>query len=366
MNRTLILPTLVVIAILIAACGGAEEKEGTGTTATGHTSEAAAVVTEESRRQSTKAVSSGQATEVSFTVDDASMSGPDSVVSGWVRFLITNQGQNNNHLGILQLWEGKTTADLAAYIEQQPTGPLPAWATPGGGPADVAPGASGNAMLNLDAGSYALVRYVSDSSGASRPSGAGILPLTVVAGATTGEEPIPSMLVQITTGGYVISPALKVGAGLTSPVTAGPHIVKVVNEDLVPHEFRVIEMESGKSVSDDPQWEMGRGGISASGGTKKLMRLKPVIAEDGTGPTGPPPGIAVGGMMALSPGKTAYFSTDLKFGYFFVYSSLPQPDTGAPYFLAQIEELADTSQGSTDAVGSLQVTPMVDEMLVMP
>jgi hypothetical protein len=296
------------------------------------------------RTQAAQAVSAGEASsEINYVLDDAEFTGPDSAASGWVRFSITNQGQNQNHLAVLRLWEGKTIADLVAHLQQQTTSELPSWATPEGGPADIEPGASANATLNLEAGSYALVRYVADANSVTRVAPAPIHPLTVALGTSVGIEPVPSVLFNITGQGYVANPMAKATRMLASPIKQGSHIVKVTNTGTMVQEVKIIEIEKGKDQDSDPLWEMGRGGSGAELGFRAVsggrtdIKLQPAIGEDGIGPTSPPPGAAVGGLMPIWPGKTAYINMDFTEGVYVLYSSLPAPDSDQPYFLVGFE-----------------------------
>jgi hypothetical protein len=289
----------------------------------------------ETRRQSAQAVSGGEpASEVSFILDDSTITGPDSAMAGWVRILTVNNGQNDNNLALLQLLEGKTTADLATHL-QQSTGPLPAWATPAGGQGDVAPGASGNVTLNLEAGSYAIVRYVTDATGVSRPAASPVLPFTLSVGESTGLEPVPSAIIRITATGYASSPIGKARAGFVASeaLKAGFSIIKIVNESPIAQEVKIIDLEGFKSPGEYEGWAI----TSPTGGyritDRASSKLRPVFGDDGVGPTAPPPGTAIGGVMAILPGKIAYMSVDLTMGYLVLYSSLLDPESGKPYFL---------------------------------
>ena len=298
------------------------------------------------RRQAAEVVSPGTAaSEVSFTVDDSTISGPDSASSGWVRILIQNTGQSNNNLALVQLSDGKTAADLATHLQEQPTWPLPPWATPAGGVADVGPGLSGNVFMNLEPGSYGIVRFVSDATGVSRPAASPVLPLTVTPGESAGVEPVPGVVFQITDSKYNANPirqAVNIG-GVAIPMKAGSHIVKVVNETAVPQELRIIDIEGLTSPSDLEGWRRGSLGTGEAGTNEAgiglhmgRVKLLPVIGEDGVGPTSPPPGTAIGGVMALQPNKVAYVSTEFKIGYLVLYSALPEPESGKPYFLVGV------------------------------
>ena len=59
----------------------------------------------------------------------------------------------------------------------------------------------------------------------------------------------------------------------------------------------------------------------------------PVIKADGTGPGGPPPGTSIGGVMAIQPGETVYFTTDLRPANYLVYNLLEDREMGTSYLM---------------------------------
>jgi hypothetical protein len=73
------------------------------------------------------------------------------------------------------------------------------------------------------------------------------------------------------------------------------------------------------------------GDVSGRGSTD--FKLQPFIGADGVGPTSPPAGVAVGGLMPMWPGKTAYINMDFTIGAYVIYSSLPAPESDQPNFL---------------------------------
>ena len=327
MGRSVILLATLVTAVVLAGCG----TDDSGV--------------RDLRTQAAKAVSAGEASsDLSYTIDDTSITGPASASSGWVRFTATNQGQNVNHLAVLQLWEGKAVADLAA--QAKPGTALPSWATPAGGPADMKAGESGNVTVLLDPGAYALGRFVKDANNVSWLASSPLVPLSIAAGASTGAEPVPSVHFNMTGVGYVTNPIGKATRMLTSPIKQGSHIIKVENTGTAFQEVRIIRLADGVAPDAEPLWEIGRPGgftieakakAAAAGATRLDLKLQPAIGEDGVGPTAPPVGEASGGMMPLWPGKTAYISMDFSQGVYVIYSSLPKPGTDQPYFLVAEE-----------------------------
>ena len=231
-----------------------------------------------------------QPQELIFTVDETGYGGPDSVEAGWVKLVLLNQGQQEHHMAVTRLSEGKTADDLAASIrEQDVPWPLPVWAIPSGGPGIVVPGRSSNALLKLEQGNYALVHYVGDEIGTALPAIEMLRPLTVTA--ATGPlapEPAPGILFEMNDFRFFVLSAAKsavtspIGArsaqGMT-PVDGGPGtIIKVTNDGPQAHEARLVEFEPGKRTADYPGWEL------KSPPGSRLMRAQPTIAEDGTGP----------------------------------------------------------------------------------
>ena len=303
-----VLATLLV-ALLLSACGD-DDGDGDGGGADGGGGDRGAAAT-------------GPAPEVSFTTDGATFTGPASASAGWVKITLANQAQAPSHMALIRLFEGRTPADLATAIQQAPDGPLPNWATPVGGPGPVDAGASESVSLNLVAGDYALLRYTTDASFISRPDVTGIQPFSVT-GTGGGGEPTATVLVTMFDFGYVANPAKQVGVTLMAPIDAGDQVLKITNDGPQIHSLSIVEIEPGKSTADFDGWIIGQ---DRSRGGAPRVRILPDERE-GSKPSGPPPGKALGGTTAIMPGQTAYLNVSLSQGNYFLFCSLLDAETG--------------------------------------
>ncbi len=103
--------------------------------------------------------------EYSFTV-------PPSF-SGKGTFEIFNKGQQNHEMAVYKIADGKTLADVQAFLSstEPPAGPPPV--TPSGGISAAAPGTSTLATLDLTSGNYVMMCFLPDTkTGApTSPSG---------------------------------------------------------------------------------------------------------------------------------------------------------------------------------------------------
>ncbi len=280
------------------------------------------------------AASPGEATEIAFTADGVAVQGPDSAPSGWVRIVFENKGDSDQHLALVRLTGGKTVDDLTALIQQDPKAPLPDWALPSGGPADTSPGVTAVVIQNLQEGSYVWVTYVLGDDEIARPGLDLMRPFEVTASSVPGVEPTGDVVLSILEYDYHIQDTLgafdrfESGSGLKP----GPRIIKIDNKSSLVHEARIALIEGGKQAVDFPDlYFMRPKGRSAEQATEGPLAPFPVIDDDDKGPGGPPPGTAVGGVMALQPGQVAYVTVDLEIGWYFVYDMLEDVEIQAPY-----------------------------------
>jgi len=78
--------------------------------------------------------------------------------------------------------------------------------------------------------------------------------------------------------------------------------------------------------------------FDSSRGGARVFRSLTEIAEDGTGPSSPPIGKAVGGVMALRPGGTAYVTINTPPSNYFAYDTLINVETGESMVLAYMTQ----------------------------
>jgi len=316
--------TSVVLLMATPACGGGTEAPVAAETP--KTSKPS-IATE-------KELSAGKTHDVAFTTDGSTFTGPTTGLAGWTRFTLTNQGPDRGHMAVIKLTGGKTVADFISFIQQNSDSPLPEWALGYGGPGPVDAGATSVIITQLDEGDYALVRYVTDDTLASRPDPGSVQPYTVTPSTDMGTAPESTAYVELFDYGIIVQREERETAGIsafTMPLDTGLNVVEVVNKGPQTHEVRFLELGEGKEVSDSPGWTTG---VDSSSGGKQVFRSLPEIAEDGTGPSSPPIGKAVGGLMALRPGGTAYVSIYATPSNYFAYDTLINAETGESMVLA--------------------------------
>ena len=297
----------------------------------------------ETRHQAAKASSVGVATEIEFVAGDGTLTGPNNSGAGWVRFTLKNNGSTDANMALVNLGTGNSVEDLSSYTSQN--NKLPDWAYSWAGVADIQSGGTANVTLMMDVGEYAIVKYDLAENGSSFPDSDGIIPFTVTETGIVTEEPVATVIIQMQDIGVVIQPVKAAGKTLASPIKAGKHIIRITNEANVVHELKLRDMDEGVSPDEDPMWVKQRGcfvdqiklarDMSKAGGGQHV-RLGPVCDENDEplSPNKPPiNSTSSGGVMALAPGKTAYVITDLNGGFYYIYSALPNAETGKPEFL---------------------------------
>jgi uncharacterized cupredoxin-like copper-binding protein len=108
---------------------------------------------------------------------DFSFSLPSEIKAGEQLWQVVNEGQQPHEIEILKLSEGKTMADIQAFM-QSPQG-APPFAAVGGFQA-INPDASGWLLLDLEAGDYVAICYVPDSASGHAHAELGmVLPFSV-------------------------------------------------------------------------------------------------------------------------------------------------------------------------------------------
>ncbi len=153
-------------------------------------------------------------------------------------------------------------------------------------------------------------------------------PFEVTASSTPGTEPTADVILTILDYDYSIR-ATRDRFG-SAAIPSGPRIIKLANDSKLVHEARISLTEGGKRSGDFPDlYYLEIKGRTA--GEISPIAPFPVIDENDKGPSGPPPGTAVGGLMALEPGRVAYLSVELETGWYFVYDMLEDVEFQAPY-----------------------------------
>jgi hypothetical protein len=232
---------------------------------------------------------------------DFAFDAPDSIGGGWTTFHLVNDGPNLHHVQIVRLDSSKTAADLDAALKN-PSAPPPRWAVFLGGPNAPNPGASSDAMIDMQPGNYVLLCMVDIPGKVPHFAKGMVRPLTVTAASGTPAAE-PNADVTVTLSDYKFD--------ATGPMTtAGNHTIKLVNKGPQPHEVEIVRLAPGKTMKDF-------GDFMAKAYADKV--------------DGPPPGDAIGGITGLIPGATQYFTANLTPGNYAMICFLPDAKDGKPH-----------------------------------
>jgi hypothetical protein len=211
--------------------------------------------------------------EISLTATDTTFDAPETLSAGIVRLSLENKGGLPSSLNVLRLREGKTFDEVKADFPK-PDAQLASFTRVFelfGGCTGTLPGQRCSVVLDLAVGTYALL-----SRATGRP--AGIVKQLVVSQASGASVPEPEVDVTV---------SLKDGVGPAVPATVKAVTTwKVTNDGKVPHVFQIFRFKSGKTAAD----------------------VLSFFANPGSGTV---PANVVAGTGVLSPGKRAWFTSDL-------------------------------------------------------
>jgi hypothetical protein len=233
---------------------------------------------------------------VTVTGKDFKFDAPNEIPAGLTEFRFLNKGPSIHHMQILKLTNGKTFADLRRALARQ--GPPPAWMKEVGGPNAPAPGTESNATLMMQPGNYAIICFV-DIGGAPHFTKGMVRPLKVVAASgPAASNPTPD----------VTATLFDYNFRLSTPIVAGTHTIKVVNNGTQPHEIELVQLAPGKTANDFLTW--------AGGGMK-----------------GPPPAKPIGGVAGLERGMSQSFTANFTPGNYAFICFIPDAKDGKPHFM---------------------------------
>lgn len=271
--------SLVVVAVVatvalggLAGCGGNGDKDGES------------------------AKPGGQAARpVSITAEDFAFRMPSSITGGVVSLAFANRGAEPHLAGILKLAAGKSFDDVKAFFSAPPSGPPP-FALIGGLPT-AGPGGTGNQVLELDAGSYALFCPLAGADGIPHFAKGMLSPFTVTPG---GTGRIPKGDVEITAKDFSFT--------ALPTFSVGDITLELENRGNQLHEVNLVAFEPGKGIDD----------------------LKAFFTK----PQGPPPARFLSGA-AIRPGARTTTRITLERGvtYAFICAIPDDTDNGIPHLL---------------------------------
>jgi hypothetical protein len=225
-----------------------------------------------------------------------SFDAPAEIPAGLTTIRIVSEGRELHHVSLIKLNEGKTIQDLQKAL-QGPPGPFPSWAVEYGGTNPPHPnGGVAEVTQVLEPGRYVMVCLVPSPDGTPHVVKGMMRALEVTPStAPVAEEPKADIV--MTLSDYTF--------GLSAPLTAGKHVIRVDNNGPQPHEVVLVKLAPGKRATDVAAW------------VEKMV--------------GPPPGEPMGGLAGTHSGGYGYMAVDLTPGEYALLCFLPDTKDGKPH-----------------------------------
>lgn len=233
---------------------------------------------------------------VTVHAKDFAFAGPAQIPAGMTTIHLINDGPNIHHVELVRLDSGKTLKDLETALALPAT--PPSWAVFVGGPNAPDPTKESSATLDLKPGTYAMICLVDVPGGVPHFAKGMIAPLTVTAApaGATAAAPTPDMTISLSDYAF----------DLSTPLTAGKHVIEVKNTATQMHEVELVRLAPGKTLEQFMTW----------------------MAK----PAGPPPGSAIGGVSPFT-GAPNYFDVDITPGNYALICFVPDAKDGKPHFM---------------------------------
>ena len=230
---------------------------------------------------------------VTVVAHDYSFDAPDVLPAGMTTFDLLNQGQELHHVTLFRIEGGHTLADVEAAM-QTPSESLD-WLIAVGGPNAAIPGGSANATLDLQPGNYVMMCVIPSPDGVPHVAKDMIKALTVTPSqGAAAAAPKADVTIELVDYNFVLS----------KPITAGRHMIKVVNRGPQDHEVVFFKLAPGKTPED----------FMAVG--EDLANL---------------PGVFWGGVSTMAKGQINYLTVDFTPGQYLLLCFVPDVADGAPH-----------------------------------
>ena len=228
---------------------------------------------------------------------DFNFTAPDTVFAGMTSIQVHNMGRTLHHAQLLRIDSGRTFDSLAAALRRPHGFPAP-WLAFAGGPNAAAPNDTVAVVQDLAPGHYAIVCVIPDSTGAPHMAHGMIRPLEVVpAPAGTANAAAPTADIEIMTADYAFTES--------KAITAGTHTIKITNNGPQPHEAVFIRLDSGATIQQVSAWV----GHNMRGAPPRMIR-------------------PAGGMVAIMPGMSAYYTMNFQPGTYGLICFIPDMHDG--------------------------------------
>ena len=237
-----------------------------------------------------------QINEVAVTGFDHGFNSLATIPAGMTTFTFTNEGQDLHHQQLITVPEGMSPEDLFAALAAE--GPPPPGMEAAGGVGVLAPGGVGSVTLDMAPGAYVMVCFLPNAEGIPHAA------LGMVANLTVTEAEGPKAAAPEADVSLVM---VDFSFGFSAPVASGTQTIAVSNSGTQDHEAFLVRLMPDKTAEDFIVW----------------------VEEF----SGPPPGEPLGGLQAVSPGRSGFISADFTPGNYFLVCFIEDIETGTPHFV---------------------------------
>lgn len=251
---------------------------------------------------------------VTVVASNDAIQAPDTIPAGWTTVRLVNRDAHMHVAQFARVDGGHSVEDFArVYHEAWRTdGPRPVWGVRVGG-AGADGGTARETTVHLQPGTYALYCFMDGGTGVPHVFGRQMVrQVTVVPRPdSAAPPPPPEPTVTLTMTDYAF--------GLSRALTAGRHVVRVVNRGQEPHEASVVRLPDGMTAEDLQR--------VLADYLAMLAALKPGADP---APVELPPIETIGGVAGLAGGLEAYFEVELTPGPYVLVCFVTAPD-GRPH-----------------------------------
>lgn len=211
--------------------------------------------------------------------------------AGWTKLTFSNTGKELHHVQIARLPDGMSAQAFMAELGSKGDAALAVVEFVGGVGA-VAPGATATSYVNLDKpGLYVELCLLPDQKGVPHVAHGMVRSFEVTAAAAHAHAAAPKADKLVTLEDY--------GINLPKDITAGPQVWQLDNKGPEPHEMTVFKLLPGKTVDD--------------------------LMHSLSDPQAAPAGVPLGGMQALSKGRSGFIELNLERGDYVLLCAIPSP-----------------------------------------
>ena len=237
---------------------------------------------------------------VTITARDYTYDPIADIPAGVVDLRLHNLGPDFHHAAIFKLAPGKTAAQFVAALKNP--GPPPAWATPVPGPNAPRVGETSNSIAKLTVGNYIVMCFIDTNGGVPH----------FIKGMSRGFRVVPSRNASRAPKADIHLSLFDYGFKFAVPPGPGPHVVRLSNLALQPHEIELFRLDDGRTAEELHAWLLG-----------------PMTTR--------PPAAPVGGVMNVPPGANPEFRVTLDTGRYVAICFVPDSKDGKPHILHGME-----------------------------